>query len=128
MRWLCIALHLQASAGWEEYIDYVFPDDEKGMGSMKLLENAAKWKANRLLAAAQQGAEGSSGIGDATGGQCCCACRGCTRPLLYPVLLFPVSGSGAGASLKRKAEGEPEEEEDLPRPVADADAVDIDDV
>jgi len=31
--------------GWEEYYDYVFPDDEKKVTGLKILENALKWKA-----------------------------------------------------------------------------------
>jgi crooked neck len=31
-------------AGWEEYIDYVFPDDQASQPSLKLLEMAKKWK------------------------------------------------------------------------------------
>ena len=30
--------------GWEEYYDYHFPDDEKKVVGLKLLENAMKWK------------------------------------------------------------------------------------
>jgi len=37
-----------ATNGWEEYVDYVFPDDDRGVGGLKLLENAAKWKAGLL--------------------------------------------------------------------------------
>jgi crooked neck len=33
-----------ADAGWEEYYDYVFPDDEKAGTGMKLLELAHAWK------------------------------------------------------------------------------------
>jgi crooked neck len=31
--------------GMEEYYDYVFPDDEKKVGGLKILEMARKWKA-----------------------------------------------------------------------------------
>ncbi|RNA13134.1 crooked neck 1 [Brachionus plicatilis] len=31
-------------AGWEEYIDYIFPDDQAQSSSLKLLELAKKWK------------------------------------------------------------------------------------
>lgn len=34
-------------AGWEECYDYVFPQDQAAKGSFKLLEAAAKWKAER---------------------------------------------------------------------------------
>ena len=30
--------------GWEEFYDYNFPDDERQMKGMKILENALKWK------------------------------------------------------------------------------------
>lgn len=34
------------NAGWEEYYDYIFPDDEKDQQkkSLKILELAHKWK------------------------------------------------------------------------------------
>lgn len=32
------------NAGWEEYFDYIFPDDQTSKGSLKLLEAARKWK------------------------------------------------------------------------------------
>ena len=31
-------------AGWEEYFDYIFPDEEKKAPSLKILEMAHKWK------------------------------------------------------------------------------------
>jgi crooked neck len=34
-----------AELGWEEYYDYLFPDDEKKVGSLKILEKAMAWKA-----------------------------------------------------------------------------------
>lgn len=30
--------------GWEEYYDYLFPDDEAGKRNMKLLQKAHLWK------------------------------------------------------------------------------------
>ena len=30
--------------GWEEYFDYIFPDEEKKAPSLKILEMAQKWK------------------------------------------------------------------------------------
>ena len=30
--------------GWEEYYDYIFPDDETKQGNLKILEMAHKWK------------------------------------------------------------------------------------
>lgn len=37
----------QSDEGWEEYYDYIFPEDEAASGAgrnMKLLQMAAKWK------------------------------------------------------------------------------------
>ena len=34
-------------AGWEEYFDYIFPDEEKKAPNLKILEMAAKWKAKK---------------------------------------------------------------------------------
>ena len=34
-------------AGWEEYVDYVFPDDQASQPSLKLLELAKMWKKNK---------------------------------------------------------------------------------
>jgi crooked neck len=42
----------QAAGGWEEYYDYLFPDDEQSAPGLKLLENALKWKAAAAAAAA----------------------------------------------------------------------------
>jgi len=35
-------------AGWEEYYDYVFPDDKGSMPNLKILELAHKWKKQKL--------------------------------------------------------------------------------
>ena len=35
---------LQTEAGWEEYYDYIFPDDEGAKPNLKLLSMAKKWK------------------------------------------------------------------------------------
>ena len=35
-----------SDAGWEEYVDYVFPDDEAAQPSLKLLAMAKRWKEN----------------------------------------------------------------------------------
>lgn len=46
-RSLC-AVPPQTSAGWEEYYDYLFPDDEQATGKgLKILEMAQKWKQDR---------------------------------------------------------------------------------
>ncbi len=95
---LCCAV-LQSSAGWEEYVDYFFPEDERGLGSLKLLENAAKWGAMRLAAAAGAGA--GAGAGAAVGQK----------------------RKAEGEPDDDDAGAEP-----AVAPVADADAVDIDDV
>lgn len=31
-------------AGWEEYVDYVFPDDQGSQSTLKLLQLAKNWK------------------------------------------------------------------------------------
>ena len=47
---ICVVLcrHLQTSTGWEEFFDYIFPDDEKAMPNLKLLERARLWKRQKL--------------------------------------------------------------------------------
>jgi len=35
-------------AGWEEYYDYIFPDEQKKGANMKLLEMARKWKKQKI--------------------------------------------------------------------------------
>jgi len=32
------------STGWEEYYDYIFPDEEQASANLKILEMARKWK------------------------------------------------------------------------------------
>ncbi|CCD64143.1 Pre-mRNA-splicing factor Syf1/CRNKL1-like C-terminal HAT-repeats domain-containing protein [Caenorhabditis elegans] len=44
-------------AGWEEYFDYIFPQDQAAKGSFKLLEAAARWKREREEAAARAAQE-----------------------------------------------------------------------
>lgn len=39
-----LSLFLQSDAGWEEYYDYIFPDDEANMPNFKLLQMARNWK------------------------------------------------------------------------------------
>jgi hypothetical protein len=34
----------QSAAGWEEYFDYIFPDDDTSQSNLKLLEMAQLWK------------------------------------------------------------------------------------
>ena len=33
-----------SNAGWEEYYDYIFPDDQKAVSGLRILELAHKWK------------------------------------------------------------------------------------
>ena len=37
-------LCLQTDAGWEEYYDYIFPDETTAQPNLKLLAMAKKWK------------------------------------------------------------------------------------
>lgn len=46
--------------GWEEYYDYHFPDDERQMKGMKILENAMKWK--KMMANGGSGASVGAGV------------------------------------------------------------------
>jgi crooked neck len=52
--------------GWEEYYDYTFPDDEKKIAGLKILEQAMKWK-QAAAAAAAAAAASASGAGDGAG-------------------------------------------------------------
>ena len=38
---------LQSDAEWEEYYDYIFPDDEANIPNFKLLQMARLWKKNQ---------------------------------------------------------------------------------
>jgi crooked neck len=40
-------------AGWEEYYDYIFPDEEAAKPNLKLLEAARKWKQQQAAASSQ---------------------------------------------------------------------------
>jgi crooked neck len=42
-------------AGWEEYFDYVFPDEEDSKPHLRLLEAARRWKEQQAAAAAAAG-------------------------------------------------------------------------
>ena len=53
-------------AGWEEYHDYIFPDDEKASSGLKMLELAHKWKAGLL--GSHNGSGGDSGSNDNVAG------------------------------------------------------------
>ena len=37
----------QVDAGWEEYFDYIFPEEEETQPNLKLLAMAKMWKAKR---------------------------------------------------------------------------------
>lgn len=50
-----------SDAGWEEYWDYVFPDDSAAAPNLKLLQMARMWKQNRQLGDSDE--EGSSSGG-----------------------------------------------------------------
>jgi crooked neck len=39
---------VQEEAGWEEYFDYIFPDEEQRSGRLAILEKARAWKKQRL--------------------------------------------------------------------------------
>ena len=53
---------------WEDYYDYIFPDDEKPVRGLKLLENAAKWKL-AMAAQQQQSQSQQQSIGDEGNGE-----------------------------------------------------------
>ena len=37
----------QTTLGFEEYFDFLFPDEENKQGNLKILEMARKWKKNK---------------------------------------------------------------------------------
>ena len=39
-----VLIYSQTDAGWEEYFDYIFPDDEGTKPNLKLLAMAKQWK------------------------------------------------------------------------------------
>ncbi|KJE90514.1 HAT repeat-containing protein [Capsaspora owczarzaki ATCC 30864] len=43
-----------SDAGWEEYFDYMFPDEKENAPNVKLLQMAQKWKENQLKLKQQQ--------------------------------------------------------------------------
>ena len=53
---------------WEDDYDYIFPDDEKPVRGLKLLENAAKWKL-AMAAQQQQSQSQQQSIGDEGNGE-----------------------------------------------------------
>lgn len=53
-------------AGWEEYNDYIFPEDEVAankQGTLKLLEAARRWKKLRMAGKSEGGGEGETSGG-----------------------------------------------------------------
>jgi len=44
---ICFVL-FQTELGWEEYYDYIFPDEEDKQGNLKILEKARLWKKQKL--------------------------------------------------------------------------------
>jgi len=53
--------------GWEEYYDYVFPDDEKKIGSLKILEKALLWKQAAAALEASSSSTTTTAAATATG-------------------------------------------------------------
>ncbi len=53
---------MQTELGWEEYYDYLFPDEQDKASNLKILEMARKWKKQKTEAAsgASAGAEEAS--------------------------------------------------------------------
>ena len=46
----------KSDAGWEEYVEYVFPDDSAAQPMLKLLSKAKKWKEDMENAQQQRAA------------------------------------------------------------------------
>ncbi len=60
-----------SDAGWEEYYDYIFPDEAKAAGTLKLLQNVQAWKKRKMAAAAggaDDGVGAAAAAADAAGG------------------------------------------------------------
>ena len=54
------------SSGWEEYYDYLFPEDKKKeTGNLKILQIAQKWKAKQAAAKAAKAAKEANAAKDA---------------------------------------------------------------
>lgn len=45
---LCTCVYVGIDLGWEEYYDYIFPDDSSASGPLKILEMARLWKKQKL--------------------------------------------------------------------------------
>ena len=52
----------KADAGWEEYYDYIFPDDESNQPNLKLLAMAKMWKQKQQEQVLQEDADNSSAM------------------------------------------------------------------
>ena len=61
--------------GFEDYFDYQFPDDEKKIANLKLLENAMKWKLMQQAKEESMAVETGGGGGGGGGGININACR-----------------------------------------------------
>ena len=48
-----------SDAGWEEYWDYVFPDDVSAAPHLKLLQMARMWKQNKEMGVSEESDSGS---------------------------------------------------------------------
>ena len=53
-----------ADAGWEEYYDYLFPDEVKAVGTLKLLQNVQAWKKRKMGGDAAAASSSSSSTGE----------------------------------------------------------------
>lgn len=49
------SLNLQSEAGWEEYFDYIFPEDEAAKPNLKLLAMAKMWKKKKEFGTEDEG-------------------------------------------------------------------------
>ena len=52
---------VQAEAGWEEYYDYIFPDDESNQPHLRLLEMAKKWATQKKNSDSENEGDENSG-------------------------------------------------------------------
>jgi len=66
----------QTDAGWEEYYDYIFPDDESAQPNLKLLAMAKMWKKQTEETAAAGVEDDDDDDDDADDGLRCCFISG----------------------------------------------------
>ncbi len=50
-----VSLYFQTEAGWEEFYDYIFPDDSAAQPNLKLLAMAKMWKTKQENQAGGEG-------------------------------------------------------------------------